>query len=239
MFEYDKERVEDSIEFCKEIDAFYEEESRPVYSAVFQKQKANTISEAIPIPILKPEGMEDKETFFSWLIRTSFEFLLCIGIAFVIAYGVTAYIGQHTRVDGISMEDTLHDRDFLIIDKLTYHFKEPERFDIIVFPFEENVFYIKRIIGLPGETIQIDGTEIIINGQVLKEDYGKEPVKNPGNAWEEIRLGPEEYFVMGDNRNHSVDSRFSEVGPITRDRILGRAWFRFFPFNRIGILKHQ
>ena len=142
------------------------------------------------------------------------------------------------------MESTLNDGDNLIVDKITYRFKDPQRFDIIVFPFqyEENTFYIKRIIGLPGETVQIDldGT-IYIDGEALEENYGREIIKpeNVGIAIKPIVLGEDEYFVMGDNRNNSSDSRDPSVGNIHRRDIIGRAFIRIWPFSKFGILKHQ
>jgi signal peptidase I len=157
---------------------------------------------------------------------------------------VVRYVGQRTEVWGASMESTLNDGDNLIVDKITYRFKDPQRFDIIVFPFqyEENTFYIKRIIGLPGETVQIDldGT-IYIDGEALEENYGREIIKpeNVGIAIKPIVLGEDEYFVMGDNRNNSSDSRTEVVGNIHRDDIVGRAWMRIWPLSDIGILKHQ
>lgn len=157
---------------------------------------------------------------------------------------VVRYVGQRTEVWGASMESTLNDGDNLIVDKITYRFKDPQRFDIIVFPFqyEENTFYIKRIIGLPGETVQIDldGT-IYIDGETLEENYGREIIKpeNVGIAIKPIVLGEDEYFVMGDNRNNSSDSRTEVVGNIHRDDIVGRAWMRIWPLSDIGILKHQ
>ena len=140
------------------------------------------------------------------------------------------------------MEPKLSSEDNLIVDKISYRFHEPERFDIIVFPFryEENVFYIKRIIGLPGETVQIDEEgNILIDGEVLNEGYGKEVIQNPGRAYEEITLGDDEYFVMGDNRNNSTDSRDPSVSNITRDEIVGRAWLRIWPFSKFGLIKHR
>ena len=100
------------------------------------------------------------------------------------------------------------------MDKLSYRFKDPERYDIIVFPYQykEETYYIKRIIGLPGETVQIiDGT-IYINGSVLDENYGREKMVSSGLALDEIQLGEDEYFVLGDNRNASSDSREPDVG---------------------------
>lgn len=157
---------------------------------------------------------------------------------------VITFIGQRTEVDGSSMEPMLSDGDNLIVDKISYRFRDPQRYDIIVFPFkyQENTFYIKRIIGLPGETVQIDeqGT-IYINGEVLPENYGREIIRaeTVGIAANPIVLGEDEYFVMGDNRNSSMDSRTEIVGNIKREDIIGRAWIRIWPLNKLGILKHQ
>lgn len=162
-------------------------------------------------------------------------------VVLVLTYCVVNFIGQRTEVIGSSMEPTLSDGDNLIVDKITYHLREPKRFEIIVFPYQyaKNTYYIKRIIGLPGETVRIDDEgNIYINGEVLEESYGKEVIKDPGLASEEITLAEDEYFVMGDNRNDSADSRFISVGNIKRENIIGRAWLRIFPFNKFGILKH-
>lgn len=157
---------------------------------------------------------------------------------------VITFVGQRTEVDGSSMEPTLTNGDNLIVDKLSYRFRDPERFDIIVFPYKHKpkTYYIKRIIGLPGETVQIDEQgNIYINGGILSESYGREIIRpeNVGLAAEPIELGEDEYFVMGDNRNNSTDSRFAQVGNIKREDIIGRAWVRIWPFSSFGILKHQ
>lgn len=157
---------------------------------------------------------------------------------------VITFVGQRTEVDGASMEPTLSNGDNLIVDKLSYRFRDPERFDIIVFPFKykERTYYIKRIIGLPGETVQIDEQgNIYINGEVLSESYGREIIRpeNVGLAAEPIVLDEDEYFVMGDNRNNSTDSRFAQVGNIKREDIIGRAWVRIWPFSGFGVLRHQ
>lgn len=163
-------------------------------------------------------------------------FVLCA------VYLLIHFVGQRTQVLGSSMEPKLSSEDNLIVDKITYRFHDPERYDIIVFPFryEDNTFYIKRIIGLPGETVQIDAEgNILINGEVLKEGYGREVIKSPGRAYEEIQLGDDEYFVMGDNRNNSTDSRDPSVGNITREEIIGRAWLRIWPLEKFGLIKHR
>ncbi|MFG6355408.1 MAG: signal peptidase I [Acetatifactor sp.] len=165
-------------------------------------------------------------------------------IVLCLTYLVIAFVGQRTEVNGASMEPTLSDQDNLIVDKITYRFHDPERFDIIVFPYQhkEKTYFIKRIIGLPGETVQIDEEgRIYINGEVLYETYGREVIQpdHIGLAIEPITLGEDEYFVLGDNRNNSTDSRVSQVGNIKRENIIGRAWLRIWPFDDFGILQHQ
>lgn len=172
------------------------------------------------------------------IITTSLYVLLVL----CLSYLFITFVGQRTEVQGSSMEATLSNGDQLIVDKISYRFRDPKRYDIIVFPFryEDNTFYIKRIIGLPGETIQIDGEgNIWINGEILEESYGREIIRDPGLAVEPITLGEDEYFVMGDNRNNSSDSRVEAVGNIHRDEIIGRAFIRIWPLSKFGILKHQ
>lgn len=167
--------------------------------------------------------------------------LIYIGVVLGVTFLIITFVGQRTHVSGESMENTLDNGDQLIVDKITYRFQDPERFDIIVFPFhyKENTYYIKRIIGLPGETVQIADGTIYINGEVLEESYGREVMQDPGIAAEPITLGEDEYFVLGDNRNQSSDSRDPSVGLIHRDEIIGRAWLRIWPLDSFGILKHQ
>lgn len=163
-------------------------------------------------------------------------------LVFCAAYLIVTYVGQRTQVSGSSMETTLSDGDHLIVDKISYRFADPKRFDIIVFPFQydTDTYYIKRIIGMPGETVQIDESgNIYIDGEVLDEDYGREVIQNPGRAVDPIQLGEDEYFVMGDNRNNSSDSREPSVGNIHRKDIIGRAFIRIWPSSKFGILKHQ
>ena len=167
--------------------------------------------------------------------------LIYIVIVVILSLGIITFIGQRTKVSGHSMETTLSDGDNLIVDKISYRFRDPERFEIIVFPFqyEEHTYYIKRIIGLPGETVQVIEGYVYINGEVLDENYGLEVMDDPGIAAEPITLGEDEYFVLGDNRNHSSDSRDPSVGVLHRDDIMGRAWIRIWPFDKFGVIKHE
>ena len=179
------------------------------------------------------QKVDMKKEILSWVFYIAF--------VIVLTWVIITFVGQRTRVDGRSMMNTLHDGDNLIVEKLSYRFSDPKRFDIIVFPpTGKKEYYIKRIIGLPGETVQIDENgNIYINGELLEENYGAETIQNPGRAAKPITLGDDEYFVMGDNRNNSKDSRSEEVGNVKRSQIIGRAWLRIWPLNKFGLLKHQ
>lgn len=165
--------------------------------------------------------------------------VLWIVAVIVFSWLLVTFVAQRTDVNGSSMYPTLEDGDQLIADKISYRFRDPERFDIIIFPYQyaENTYFIKRIIGLPGETVRIDEEgNIYINGEILSEDYGYETIEYAGLAEQEIQLGEDEYFVLGDNRNVSEDSRYPDVGNIKREDIIGRAFFRIYPFSKFGFL---
>ena len=176
------------------------------------------------------------------IIREILGRIFYIIVILVLTYVIITYVGQRTSVSGSSMETTLSDGDQLLVDKLSYRFQDPKRFDIIVFPYqyEENVYYIKRIIGLPGETVQVKDGYVYINGEKLESDiYGKEVMQSAGIAAEPITLGDDEYFVLGDNRNNSSDSRDPSVGILKRKDLLGRAWVRIYPFDKVGVIRHE
>lgn len=153
----------------------------------------------------------------------------------IIVYLIKTYIFQLFSVDGQSMEPNLHHSQMLLVDKLSYFFRSPHRGEIIVFekPDAKNINFIKRVIGLPGETISIHQNQItIINndhpeGFTLSEDYI--PSDHPTNGDYELTIGDQEVFVLGDNRTNSQDSRV--IGPIERDKIIGRALFTYWPIN--------
>lgn len=167
--------------------------------------------------------------------------LLYIAVILGLTFLIITFVGQRTRVDGSSMETTLSDGDNLIVDKISFRFRDPNRYEIIVFPYQykEHTYYIKRIIGLPGETVQVVDGYVYIDGEQLDEHYGNEVMENAGIAEEPITLGSDEYFVLGDNRNHSSDSRDPSVGILTRDQLIGRAWIRIYPFDQMGVIKHE
>lgn len=187
---------------------------------------------------LDKKKVEEKEVSLKREILSTLLYLL---VVVALTFLFVRFVAQRTHVNGDSMNVTLEDGDNLIVDKISYRFKDPERFDIIVFPYQykENTYYIKRIIGMPGETVQIIDGMIYIDGEVLSETYGKEEMQYAGVAVDPIELGEDEYFVLGDNRNNSSDSRDPSVGNIHRDQIIGKAFIRIWPLNKIGILRHQ
>lgn len=164
--------------------------------------------------------------------------MLYIILIFGAAYLFGHFVVGQVEVDGPSMNDTLQDGDRLLMNKFTYRVKQLDRYQIVVFKYayDTETDYIKRVIGLPGETVQIDdeGT-IYIDGAPLQEDYGKEVIEDPGMAEDEITLGKDEYFVLGDNRNNSSDSRDPDVGAVSKDQIRGTVWLRIRP--NFGLLK--
>lgn len=147
-------------------------------------------------------------------------------IAFFFIYGVASFLNdyllQAEKIQGSSMEPALTDGELVFVSDLPFWFSEPERFDVIA--FEKNkTRYVKRIIGLPGEKVAIKNHKIYINGQAIPENFGKEPFRTD---MEEIFLSSEEYFVLGDNRNHSTDSRSQEIGTVKKEQLKGKVLFK-------------
>ena len=175
---------------------------------------------------------EPKENFFVEIIRFSV-------IALLIVVPVRMFIAQPFIVSGASMKETFHNGEYLIVDQVSYKFHAPARGDVVIFryPRDPSKFFIKRIIGIPGDTINIDGSTVTItneshpNGFVLNEPYIKS--MRPGVTINET-LGNREYFVMGDNRDESSDSRV--WGVLQEERIVGKAFLRLFPPQTIGLL---
>ncbi len=160
-------------------------------------------------------------------------------IALIIVLPIRWFIAQPFIVSGASMENTFHNNEYLIVDQLNYRFNSPERGEVIIFryPNDPSKFFIKRIIALPGETIYIDGSEVVVfneenpDGLLLEEPY----IASMENYTNQTTiLGEDEYFVMGDNRDHSSDSR--SWGALNKDKIIGRAFIRLFPPADFSIL---
>lgn len=159
-------------------------------------------------------------------IKEAITWLLVIVITIAASYIITNNVIEKTGVSGASMEPTLKDGQIVIVNKLAYVFASPERNDVVVYKQvgkEHSYFEIKRVIGLPGETVKIKNGNIYINGNILEEKIKTDPIQNGGLAEDEIKLDDNEYFIMGDNRNNSEDSRFASVGNILKNEIIGKA----------------
>lgn len=162
-----------------------------------------------------------------------------IAAVIFLAYFIVFYALEKTSMVGVSMETTLKDGDEIIINKISYRITDPKRFDVIVFKEsgkEHSYYDIKRIIGLPGEKLQIKNGSIYINDKVIEDIVNTDVMNNYGLADEVITLEENEYFVLGDNRNNSEDSRFASVGTIRREEIVGKAFISLKPFNFINKL---
>lgn len=178
------------------------------------------------------------------MLHELLSWILYIAIVIALTYLVITYVGQRTEVNGESMMETLYDGDNLIVDKISYRFRDPERYEIIVFPYdyETKQYFIKRIIGLPNETISIVDGKVYIDGKLLEDEvYGREIMEqDDGSLWQmdPLELGDDEYFVLGDNRNNSMDSRDPSVGVLRKDDLIGRAWIRIWPLDSFGAIKN-
>lgn len=161
---------------------------------------------------------------------------LAVTVTVVAAWAVTRYCLEITNMLGDSMNITLEDGDTIMINKLAYVRNDPERFDVIVFEQndrEHNYYNIKRVIGLPGEKVQIADGCVYINGELLDEPMNVDKMELAGLAAREMELDSDEFFVLGDNRNNCEDSRFTTVGNVVRQEIIGSAWLRT---NQFGII---
>lgn len=168
------------------------------------------------------------------------DFLETIVVSLAIFAVVYIFIFQPHQVDGKSMEPNFHNAEYILTDKLSYRIHTPKRGDVVVFhsPQDERVDFIKRILGVPGDTIKVQGGYIYLNGVKLEEEYVNEPGQVIGGRFlhenVQIEVPPGEYFVMGDNRNHSSDSR--EWGFVSTPGIVGRAFFRYWPLDVFGVV---
>ena len=154
--------------------------------------------------------------------------------AILIALLINVFIGQATRVEGMSMEPSLHTDQRLVVEKVSYHFHGPQRFDIVVLklPEQGDDLLIKRVVGLPGETLDFHDGRVYVDGQVLDEPFiGVDT--GPGRT-ESLIVPPLHIFVLGDNRSHSNDSR--NFGPVPIDNIVGRAWLSYWPPEEVGLV---
>ncbi len=173
-----------------------------------------------------------KVSGFRYWLDFIWEILKIVIISLAIIVPIRYFLIQPFFVKGASMEPNFLDGDYLIIDEISYRFETPQRGEVVIFryPLDKTQFFIKRIIGLPNENIKVQNGKVFINEKELNESEYLRGVETVGNV--EIQLGDDEYFVLGDNRNASSDSR--KWGEVDKKLIIGRAWLRAWPFSRLG-----
>lgn len=261
---YDENTVEDSLKACKDIsaisngittdelfsslDLFIKEKSgKHSWEDTLKELEGNSkgiLTVEISIESINNTGRHRKKisSIASKAVRRIIMVVFCLAAAFGIASFVNAHVAYQTTIEGKSMEPSFTNNDSVIIQKLSYYLHDPERYDVIVFPVktktdsgdEEEVNYIKRIIGLPGEIVQIKDGKVYIDGNELDGDnYSEEEITDPGLVSTPVKLAEDEYFVLGDNRNMSTDSRYQMVGMVKKDSIEGAAWYCIWPFSHI------
>ena len=159
-------------------------------------------------------------------------FVLCLFL-------VPEFVCCKYAVEGASMENTLQEKQQVIGEKVSYLFSDPKRYDVVVvnpYDNQKENYYVKRVMGLPGETIEITNGVLKVNGEVIDDKYIKEPMMEETD-YGPVTLKKDEYFVMGDNRNRSIDSREKEIGPIPKERFVAKIIIRVWPLDKISLIK--
>ncbi len=174
----------------------------------------------------------DDNHYLRLILRIEVFFIVLISLAWFIVYG---FMGQ-TVISGQSMSPVLNSEDVCLINRLKYDLSNPDRYDIVLFVRDDDEMNIKRIVGLPGETVRIADGSVYINGEKL-EDERLGNVLLAGIAENEVVLGEDEYFVLGDNTESSEDSRFASIGNVSRDSISGKIWFKIKPLSELGFIR--
>ena len=183
----------------------------------------------------------EKPSKWSLFLGFVSEMVKVVIISLMIVLPVRYFLIQPFYVKGASMEPNFYDHEYLIIDEITYRFDQPQRGDIVVFkyPNDTRQYFIKRVVGLPGETIKIENGLVFVDGpdgyEPLQEDYLFDDIETimPLKGYSQVKLAQDEYFLLGDNREQSFDSR--AFGPVKREFIIGRTWVRGWPVNRLTI----
>lgn len=187
-----------------------------------------------------PKIQEAKEKLEDEKVRGFMRWVFEIVVTLVLAAMVGIMMFQTVTMQESSMEPTIAVGDRFFINRVVYKFSSPKRGDLIVFrtnASDDAALHIRRVIGLPGETIQISGGRILIDGEAYKEGKDFPMISNPGLASSSITLESGEYFVLGDNRNNSEDSRYADIGMVKKRYIAGKIWFTCAPFEKLGFTK--
>lgn len=185
-------------------------------------------------------GENPPKGFFENLGGYFIEFIETVVVFGAIFAALYLFVAQFHKVSGNSMVPTMHTGDYLITEKISYRFRQPKKGEIVVLknPRDESQDFIKRIIAIPGDNLQISNKTVYLNGELLQEKYLSPGTTTKSGAFLTegalIKVGSNQYFVFGDNRDHSSDSR--EWGPVTKEEIVGRALFRYYPIDSLGLL---
>ena len=188
----------------------------------------------------KPKVLEIKQKFEDDKSKKILRWIFQITVTLVFAALVAVMMFQAVTMQESSMEPTISVGDSFFVNRFVYKFSSPKRGDIIVFrtnASDDAALHIRRVIGLPGETVQIKDGQILIDGEVYNEDNDFPEITNPGIASTSVTLESGEYFVLGDNRNNSEDSRYADIGMVQKKYIVGQLWFTCYPWSKIGFMK--
>lgn len=231
-FEQRKDLIDDSLDLCADIYKYYETDELFKLDFTSYIERRNNYDKEEKV---KTETVIIKQVDEESGLKLYAKIVAIILVAMIVARIISAYIVQETIVNGTSMNPTLENADKVLIDKIIYKMGDLKRYDIIVFDYNHSSVYVKRIIGLPGEKVKIiDGT-VYVNGIRLKDDpLRMDVMQYAGIAENSVTLGENEYFVLGDNRNNSYDSRYEQVGVVNKSSIIGKVWIRIFPILKFG-----
>ena len=194
------------------------------------------------MPVFRSEGLSfrrRKKKVSAGITKTVTLFAVKIVLALFLSFLVVSCVGMKVTVAGNSMETMLADGDSILVNRLIYALSDPKAGDVVVFlpnGNEKSHYYVKRVVAVPGDTVQIIDGVLYVNGEMYDEE-DTEAIVSAGLAEEEITVGEDEYFVLGDNRNSSEDSRYAYIGNVEKKYIVGKAWFYFRSFSEMGLIR--
>ncbi len=171
--------------------------------------------------------------------RSALLWLVAVAAVLILAFGTAKYFCHVEQVYDNAMESTLSSGQKVLVNTIAYRTSSPKRGDLVVFRIGNSEFantYIRRVIGVPGDTIRIEDGQIILNDETFVEEQDFPQIMDAGLAENTVTLGNEEYFVLGDNRNSSEDSRSAVIGNVSKNSMEGRVWFRVFPYSKLGLV---
>jgi signal peptidase I len=183
---------------------------------------------------------KQRKKFNMPLFKEILSWIVELAIVIVMAYVLVSSFGCRTSVVGQAMESQLQSNDQILVNKFVYMLTKPKTGDVVVFlpnGNEKSHYYVRRVIGTPGDTVQIINGAVYVNGTIYNEDIDVAAIEDAGLAADELTLGKDEYFVLGDNRNNSEDSRYANIGMVKKEYMLGKAWFYFSSIGHMGFIR--